>query len=156
MKRKFFKRLFLGLLILLVLIQFIRPEKNNGMADTDKDITHFVQVPDTIKTLLKISCYDCHSNHTVYPWYSEISPGNWWLANHIKEGKADLNFSDFAQYSPRRMKNKLKAIADQVENREMPLKSYLLLHSDARLNEGQIQLIKLWIDSARAEVDRRK
>ena len=156
MKRKLFKRLFLGLLILLVLIQFIRPEKNNGMADSDKDITHFVQVPDTIKTLLKISCYDCHSNHTEYPWYSEISPGNWWLANHIQEGKADLNFSDFAQYSPRRMKNKFKAIADQVEKREMPLKSYLLLHSVARLSDGQIQLIKNWTDSARAEVDRRK
>jgi hypothetical protein len=155
MKRKLLKRILLGLLIMLVLIQFIRPKKNIGIADTDKDIAHFVQVPDTIRNILKTSCYDCHSNHTNYPWYAEISPGSLWLANHIKNGKAELNFSDFSQYTTRRQKNKLNSIAKQVEEREMPLKSYLLLHGNARLSAGQIQLIRDWTDSAKAELERK-
>lgn len=155
-KKTLLKGTLLGLLLLFLLIQLVRPEKNNGVADTDKDITHFVQVPDTIRTLLKISCYDCHSNKTDYPWYAEISPANWWLARHIKNGKEDLNFSDFTQYSRRRMKNKLSSIADQVDKREMPLKSYLLVHGSAKLTEGQIKLIKDWADSAKAELDRNK
>lgn len=154
MKRKLLKRILLGLLISLLLIQFIRPEKNKGIADTEKDVTHYVQVPDTIRSLLKTSCYDCHSNHTSYPWYSEISPVSLWLANHVKKGRAELNFSDFSQYTLRRQKNKLTSIADQVEEREMPLKSYLLLHGNARLSSGQIQLIKDWTDSAKAELER--
>ena len=156
MKKKILKRVLLGLLIVLVLIQFIRPEKNNGLADTDKDITHYVHVPDTIRSILRTSCYDCHSNHTHYPWYAEISPGSLWLANQIKNGQAELNFSDFSQYTTRRQKNKLTSIAEQVEEREMPLKSYLLLHGNARLSAGQIQLIKDWADSAKAELERKQ
>jgi hypothetical protein len=156
MKRKLLKRILLGLLIVLVLIQFIRPAKNNGIADTDKDITHFVQVPDTIRSILRTSCYDCHSNHTNYPWYAEISPASLWLANHVKHGKEELNFSDFSQYTPRRQKNKLTSIAEQVEEREMPLKSYLLIHGNARLSAGQIHLIKDWADSAKAELERKQ
>ena len=156
MKRKLLKRILLALLIILVLIQFIRPVKNKGLADTDKDITHFVQVPDTIRSILKTSCYDCHSNHTNYPWYSEISPASLWLASHIKNGKAELNFSDFSQYTTRRQKNKFTSIAEQVEEKEMPLKSYLLLHGNAKLSSGQIQLIRDWTDSAKAEIERKQ
>lgn len=156
MKRKRLKNILLGLLILFVIVQFIRPEKNKGLAGTDKAITHFVQVPDTVKSILKVSCYDCHSNHTNYPWYSEISPVSLWLANHVKKGKAELNFSDFSQYTARRQKNKLTSIAEQVEGQEMPLKSYLLLHGNARLSAGQIQLIKDWVDSAKAELERKQ
>lgn len=146
------KRITAGLLIIFILIQLIRPKKNNGVAHTNQDITHFVHVPDTVMSILKTSCYDCHSNKTNYPWYAEIAPSSWWLANHIKEGKAELNFSEFSQYSYRRMKSKLSAIAEQVEKREMPLKSYLWLHSTAELSDIQIQLIKTWADSAKAEL----
>lgn len=155
-RKKIFKTILLSLLILFILIQFIRPEKNNGSEETAKDYTHFVSVPDTIKSMFRISCYDCHSNKTHYPWYAEIAPSSWWLANHIKNGKADLNFSDFSQFSPRRMKNKLTAIASQVEKREMPLKSYLFIHNNAELSDGQIKIIKDWADSAKAEVDRKR
>lgn len=156
MKRKRWKKILLGIVIVFVLIQFIRPQKNNGVAETDKDFTHFLFVPDTVRSLLRTSCYDCHSNKTVYPWYAEIAPASWWLANHIKEGKAELNFSDFSQYGRRRMKNKLTSIAEQVEKREMPLPSYVLLHAEAALSEGQIKIIKDWADSAKAEVDRKR
>ena len=156
MKIKWLKRIIAGLLVTFILIQLIRPKKNNGMADTNKDITHFVDVPNTIMSILKTSCYDCHSNKTNYPWYAEIAPSSWLLASHVKEGKAELNFSEFSQYSRRRMKSKLSAIAEQVDKREMPLKSYLWLHSTAELNDTQIQQIKVWADSAKAELDRNR
>ena len=155
-RKKILKKVGLVLLIVFIGMQFIRPQKNNGVADTPNDITHFVTVPDTVMRMLKGSCYDCHSNHTNYPWYAEIAPSSWWLASHVKNGKADLNFSNFAQYTPRRMKNKLSSISDQVENREMPLKSYLFLHGDARLSNEQIQLIRNWTDSSKAELDRKR
>ena len=78
------------------------------------------------------------------------------LARHIKRGKKELNFSDFSQYNRRRMKSKLSSIDEQVENRDMPLKSYLLLHRNAGLNDDQIELIKNWTDSAKAELDQKK
>ncbi|MBB1287346.1 heme-binding domain-containing protein [Flavisolibacter sp. BT320] len=152
MKRKRWEKILLGIVIVFVLIQFIRPQKNNGVAETDKDFTHFLFVPDTVRSLLRTSCYDCHSNKTVYPWYAEIAPASWWLANHIKEGKAELNFSDFSQYSSRRLKTKLNGIGEQVATREMPLKSYLLIHGNAEFSDGQIKIIKDWTDSAKAEL----
>ena len=154
MKRR--TKILIGILILLILIHFIRPERNNGDALGRNDFTHEIPASDTIMGILKVSCFDCHSNHTNYPWYAEISPSSLWLANHIKNGKAELNFSDFSQYTTRRQKNKLNSIAKQVEEREMPLKSYLLLHGNARLSAGQIQLIKDWVDSAKAELERKQ
>jgi len=155
-RKKIFKRIALALLLVFIGIQFIRPKKNNGVADTSNDITQFVSVPDTVLRMLKVSCYDCHSNKTSYPWYAEIAPASWWLAGHIKDGKAELNFSEFSQYSKRRMKTKLNSIGEQVEKREMPLKSYLLIHGNAELGDGQIQIIKNWTDGAKAEIDRRQ
>lgn len=156
MKRKIvLRRVALALLVIFIGIQFLRPPKNNGVADNPTDITHFVTVSDTVMRMLQASCYDCHSNKTNYPWYAEIAPASWWLANHVKEGKAELNFSDFSQYTRRRMKNKMSSIADQVRDREMPLKSYLLIHLNAELSDAQVKLITNWADSAKAELDRK-
>ena len=150
--KKILKGVLIGLLIAFILIQFIRPKKNIGSAEATTDILHVVQVPDTIKKILVFSCYDCHSNNTHYPWYSQIAPSSWWLDNHIKEGKKELNFTEFSKLSPRRMKSKLSAIAEQVEKKEMPLKSYLLIHANAKLSDGQIKLVKNWVDSAKQKL----
>lgn len=150
--KKIVKGVLIGLLIIFVLIQFIRPAKNTGKAEATTDIIHAVQVPDTINKIFQVSCYDCHSNNTHYPWYAEVSPMSLLLASHVKGGKKDLNFTEFASLSPRRMRSKLSAIAEQVEKEQMPLKSYLLIHTNARLKEGQIKLIKDWTDSAKQEI----
>ena len=72
------KRAFaFGFLAILVVIQFIRPERNEGAAETDIDVTHFVDVPNNVMTILQSSCYDCYSNRTEYPWYAEINPVGW-------------------------------------------------------------------------------
>jgi len=89
-------------------------------------------------------CYDCHSNNTVYPWYNKIQPISYLMENHIKEGKKELNFSNFGTYSKRKQKSKLKAIYNQIKDNEMPLWSYTLIHRNAKLFNKDKALIKKW------------
>ena len=110
-----------------------------------QDISTLVPVPDDVQGILKKSCYDCHSNNTRYPWYSYVQPMGWWLAHHIKEGKAELNLSEFAEYSLRRQQSKLKAIAGSIENDEMPLSSYTLIHTGAKLSPTEKELLLDWV-----------
>ncbi|SDL54090.1 Haem-binding domain-containing protein [Catalinimonas alkaloidigena] len=142
----------LSLVALLVLIQFIRPEANAGEENTPRDITHAVEVPDNVMVALKTSCYDCHSNHTVYPWYAQINPVSWWLNHHIEEGKEELNFSEFASYAPKRMDHKLEEIVEEVEEGHMPLPAYTWLHTDANMTDEKIALIKSWASAQRQKL----
>jgi hypothetical protein len=96
-------------------------------------------VPNTIKNKLQVSCYDCHSNNTRYPWYNKIQPITWLLENHIKEGKAELNFSEWDLLSSRRKTSKLRSIIKQIEQNEMPLSSYTLMHRTALFSEAEKQ-----------------
>src|SRR5215217_6021253 len=146
------KKILIGLIVLLVLLQFFQPTHNDGIAEATTDIAHVVQVPDSIMHLLKTSCYDCHSNHTNYPWYSKITPVNWWLNNHINEGKRELNFSIFSNYSYRRKSKKLEEIAKTVEKHQMPLDSYLWIHKEAELNDAQRKMIIDWAKSGQEKV----
>jgi|SRR6185312_3690400 len=137
------RKVLIVVISVLVLIQFIRPEKNVGLADTEKDITHTVTVSPAVKNILEKSCYDCHSNHTNYPWYANIQPVASWLANHVNEGKDELNFSEFNTYKQKRKVHKLKEIIEQVKEGEMPMSSYLIIHKEAALSEEQkTELIK--------------
>lgn len=147
------KKIGIGLLVVLVLIQFIRPEANDGQADTSQDITHAVQVPATVLTTLKTACYDCHSNHTNAVWYANINPIGWWLNHHIEEGKAELNFSEFATYKPKRADHKLEEIAEEVEEGHMPISSYTFMHADAKLSKVQIEEIVAWAKTERQRLN---
>ena len=137
-----------GLVLLLIfgLIQFIPgPERNISSATANKGIEQLYPMPDSIMQILKVACYDCHSNNTNYPWYSNIQPVAWFLNRHIVEGKAELNFDEFGNYSSRRQQSKLKSIRSQIEKREMPLKSYKLLHKKASLTELERSTIINWV-----------
>ncbi|WP_286709900.1 MULTISPECIES: heme-binding domain-containing protein [Sphingobacterium] len=101
-------------------------------------------VPQNVKAILVQSCYDCHSNNTHYPWYSRIQPGAWYMAEHIKKGKEELNFSEFGEYSARRQRNKFRAMAGQVKDGEMPLSSYTLIHRNAVLSPEDKQVLMAW------------
>jgi hypothetical protein len=150
------RKILILLLIALIAIQFVRPQRNNGQAAANTDIMHYVHVPDTVLHLLQRSCYDCHSNHTGYPWYANINPVGLWLRSHINEGKRAINFSDLSSFSQRKLDHRLGDIAEQVVKKEMPLSSYTLIHTYARLDSGQIQLIKAWTDTARKELALKK
>lgn len=146
------KKILIGLLILLIIGQFIRPPYNNGSAQAATDITHAVQVPDTVMGILKTSCYDCHSNYTRYPWYSKITPVNWWLYNHIADGKRGLNFSAFTMYTFKKQAKRMDDIAETVDKHEMPLDSYLWIHKNAKLSDAQRQILIDWTKTAKQQV----
>ena len=149
------KRLALVLLVVFLAIQFIRPVRNINPAVLSTDITKLVSVPEKVSAILKHSCYDCHSNNTRYPWYMNIQPMGWVMADHIKDGKKDLNFSEFGSYSLRKQTNKLSAIEDVLQENEMPLSSYLILHRSAKLSDADKQLIVAWVAAAKETIDKK-
>ncbi len=133
------------LLLIVIGLQFIQPEPNKTGKVSASGFTETFTVPGNIQAILKDACYDCHSNNTSYPWYARIQPVAWILANHIKEGKAELNFSDFGSLGKRRQVSKLRAIASQVKENEMPISSYKLMHKKARLTAGEKMLLINWM-----------
>jgi hypothetical protein len=147
------KRFLLWLLVLLVIIQFVRPAKNSSSRMSPHDITLHFAVPDSVLTILKRSCYDCHSNNTVYPWYDRIQPVAWWLQYHVNHGKHSLNFSEFSTYTPVRQVHKLKNISQEIKEDGMPLDSYLWIHKDAILSPEEKELVTHWADSLRKTID---
>jgi hypothetical protein len=138
------KMILLVLLIVFIGIQFIRPVRNESEQVLSADITKTFNVPDSVLNVLKISCYDCHSNNTNYPFYVNIEPVGWMLNNHIKNGKEKLNFSDFGAYSRRRQISKLRSIISQIQDDKMPLSSYTTIHKDAVLTTEDKTLIIDW------------
>ncbi|WP_411273029.1 heme-binding domain-containing protein [Daejeonella sp.] len=106
------KKILSRLLSIFVLIQFVRPARNQSNVIEPDDISSDYPAPDNIKAMIKTSCYDCHSNNTNYPWYSQIQPLAWRLNHHIEEGKDELNFSDFAAFNTRYKSHKLDEIME--------------------------------------------
>ena len=140
------KILFIGLIIFL-LIQLYQPARNISFEqDITGNFTKVYNVPKNVEIILRTSCYDCHSNNTYYPWYSYIQPARFFMERHIKEGKEELNFNEFGNYSKRRQNSKLKAISKEIESNEMPLSSYTLIHKNAILTASQKKKVLDWIN----------
>ena len=146
---KIVKTIALVLLVAFVGIQFVPTARNQSDIVPKTDFMKVNEVPDQVKNKLQVSCYDCHSNNTAYPWYNKIQPVAWFLEGHIKKGKSELNFSEWADYSDRRKKSKLKSIISQIKDDEMPLASYTLIHKDAKFNENDKQEITDWLSRLR-------
>jgi hypothetical protein len=128
---------------LLISLQFIPFSfKNSGVATTSFEKK--LNVPPLILNQLKISCFDCHSNQTNYPIYCHLQPINYYMNHHIEGGKDKLNFDDFSTYSNRKLSTKLDEIISQLEQKEMPLSSYTLIHLNAKLSDSQNQKLIDW------------
>ncbi len=145
-------RVGIAILVLLLLIQLIRPAKNQELVASPADLRYHYPPPGDVQHLLDLACYDCHSNNTRYPWYNNIEPVGWWMAYHVNEGKKHLNFSTFGSYPRARLSRMFKHISDQVRNHGMPIASYLWEHTDARLSPAQTRLIVTWADSLEKEL----
>lgn len=145
--KKTIRLVFYFLVLGFIILQFFQPDKNLGDINLRDDLFQVATIDDSVKTLLENSCYDCHSNHTKYPWYSYISPVSLFLNNHIVEGKAELNFSDWGTYSKIDKISHLDDICDAVSEGEMPPGSYLILHKDASLSEKNIKKICDWAET---------
>jgi hypothetical protein len=142
---KFLKILLIVFVIVLIAIQFLPTQTNLKKGLSSNDITKTLVVPANVQLILRTSCYDCHSNNTHYPWYSNIQPVRYMLDSHISDGKKELNFNEFSSYSTRKQKNKLKAIAKEVAEDGMPLFSYTIIHQYAKLDTTQKLVVKNWI-----------
>ena len=141
------KKISIVLLLIFILIQFIRPEKNTATGTGKNDIATKYPVPDSVQAILKVACYDCHSNNTRYPWYAQIQPVGWWLSNHIKDGKRGLNFSEFTSYRIIKQFHRLDDINELVKKNEMPLSSYTLIHTDAKLTQQEKNILAKWTET---------
>ena len=145
------KKAIIGLLAALIIIQFIKPDRNLS-DDQTYNISSKYPVPENLNHILEVACNDCHSNKTRYPWYSNIQPIAWWLEHHVTDGKRHLNFSEFTRGRIAIQNHKLEEVIEMVEELEMPLPSYtyLGLHKEANLTEEQRKII---IDWAREQME---
>jgi hypothetical protein len=139
-----FKRFVLGLVIVLAAIQFVRPDRTNPPVTAAQAVQTAASVSPAVDAILKRSCYDCHSSETRWPWYSAVAPMAWGVANHVKEGRAQMNFSEWGTYPAKKRVALLEKMCDEVREGRMPLKQYVWLHRDATLSEADWKSVCDW------------
>lgn len=130
------KVIFLSLMVIFLAIQLVPAKRTNPEVVSD------FRGPEEVKKILVRSCYDCHSNETVWPWYSKIAPISWLAIHDVEEGREELNFSEWDRFKSKR--RLIKEIYEESEEGEMPLPIYLLLHPSARLSEDDLAILKAW------------
>lgn len=132
--------------VLVVLAQFWPVDRTNPPVGQAA-----MAMPDgEVGTILQNACMDCHSHETTWPWYARVAPGSWLMADHVADGRSELNFSTWAELAPDRQDHKLEELVEKVEGGEMPLRSYTLLHASARLTDAERQLLTDWARERRA------
>jgi len=139
------KKIFYSIILILIVIQFFRIDKTNPKIDISKDFININQPSTEVAADIKSACYDCHSNETVYPWYTNIAPVSWWIKDHINEGRDELNFSEWGNFTFKRKNHKLKKIVEEVNDGDMPLETYTWIHSKSRLSKEQRQNLVDWV-----------
>jgi hypothetical protein len=127
-----------GLAVVFAGLQLVPVEKNNP------PVRQEVDAPPPVMEILRRACYDCHSNETRWPWYSRVAPSSWFVSTHVRKGRGDLNFSDWPIYDFEQQQLNLDDIQKQIEKGKMPLRSYLLLHPEARLSETDRSTLLDW------------
>lgn len=138
------KKVVYVLVILLLAIQFFRPEKNISTVVSQNHISKKYTTPEEVKIILDKSCNDCHSNNTRYPWYANVQPVAWWLNDHIEEGKGEINFDEFLTYPAKKARHKMEEVNEMVKEGEMPLNSYTWVHKEAVLSQSEKLAIANW------------
>ena len=134
-----------GLVLLLLVVQLVpaAPADNPPVEEE-------LEVPPEVAEVLRQSCYDCHSHETTWPWYAHVAPMKWLVRDHVADGRSNLNFTAWNRLSAEDRPHKLEEVAEEVEEEHMPLRSYLILHRDARLSDAERELL---IDWATGEAD---
>jgi hypothetical protein len=129
---------------LLVLLQFVPVDRSNP------PVTAAMSVGDgEVAEILQAACNDCHTHETTWPWYSTVAPVSMFVADHVAEGREHFNLSTWNEQDARRRDHKLEEMIEMVEEGEMPLRSYTLLHSEGRLTEEQREVLMAWARSER-------
>ena len=142
------KKILLGLLGILVILQFFSIDKTNPSIDPDADFLFVSNAPENIKQYFKNACYDCHSNHTKYPWYTNVAPVSFWIKGHIDHARANTNYSEWTtQYDDNGRSHKIQETIEKIKLGHMPPKSYKWMHPEAKVNEDQIKEVLNWLSS---------
>ncbi|WP_222537005.1 heme-binding domain-containing protein [Pedobacter polysacchareus] len=147
------KKALVIIAILILVIQLFRPAKNSSASISPNAIEAHYPVSNEIGVILRRSCYDCHSNTTAYPWYSNIQPFAWWLQSHVNEGKHELNFDEFNNYDVKKKKHKLDEVIETIEKDEMPLTSYTLIHRGAVLSPKDKDKLITWAKELKKNIN---
>lgn len=128
----------IGTVVVLGAIQLVRPRRTNPPG------TGEIEAPAQVQRVLRRSCYDCHSNRTVWPWYSQVAPVSWLLYSDVSEGRHHMNFSEWKSLTPERRAKKQRAVGKAVKSGDMPPWYYLPMHRKARLTTADKQLLEKW------------
>src|SRR6266404_877208 len=150
--KKVMKWTLIIVLGLFILIQFVRPARTNPAVDESQTIAAHTQMTPQVKDILDRSCRDCHSNQTVWPWYTNVAPISWWLSNHVNEGRQNLNLSEWGKLDQDRQDRKLRQICDEVSDGVMPLSSYVPMHPQAKLSAEDKKTLCDWTEAERARL----
>jgi hypothetical protein len=140
-------KILAGLAAVCLLLQLVRPAQPAAAAPGHGDLLVQHPAPDPVRRLLTGACYDCHSDQTSHPWYAAVEPVGWWLAGHIRDGRAALNFSSFGALPAKSAMHLLDQCVDAVNHGEMPPSSYRLLHGDARLGDEEKTQLTAWFQN---------
>ncbi len=143
------KKILIALFVIFIISQFFGPEKNEGSMESIDAFLAETNPPESVKLILKEACLDCHSDVTKYPWYNKITPVNYWLAYHVKDGKKHFNMSNWVGNSVKRKDHKFEELIEMVEDKEMPLNSYTWTHTEAKLTDAQIKEVLDWAKKVR-------
>jgi hypothetical protein len=146
------KVIIITLIVIFIAVQFIPSGIPLNVPDDNRSIANDSLVAGSVLKQLRKSCFDCHSNQVNFPWYSKMAPSSWFLAGHINEGRSHLNFSEWEDYSNREKVRILEEIKEEVASGGMPLKSYLLIHRDAKPDSAEVAAILKWADNATAKI----
>jgi len=128
-------------------LQFIRPARTNPPIDETRTLQARSSMRPEVAAILNRSCNDCHSHQTRWPWYSNVAPVSWFVINHVNDGRGNVNFSDWAQYSAREQQGLLKQMCREAKSGMMPLGSYLRLHGDAKLSGEDVKMLCDWANA---------
>ncbi|WP_317038767.1 heme-binding domain-containing protein [Chryseobacterium sp. Leaf180] len=128
-------------LLAFVLIQFIPVDKTNLPVDEKVNFVMVEKTPSKIVSMLKSSCYDCHSNETRYPKYASVAPVSWSIKSHVEEGRDHMNFSVWKNYNNDLKKSMLEKSIQTIENRSMPLPGYIVYHNEANLSTAERKVL---------------
>jgi hypothetical protein len=148
------KWLAIALIVLLVAIQFVRPARTNPSVDQSQAIEAHTQIPNEVTAILDRSCRDCHSNKTVWPWYSNMAPVSWWVIDHVNHGRTHLNYSEWGKLKREDQDKMLREICDEVFDGNMPLPSYLPMHPAAKLSEQDKKTLCDWTKEERQRLSK--
>jgi Haem-binding domain len=146
--RKVLSWIAVAIATFLIGAQFVHPDRQNPPVDASRTLEARVEVPREVSDILSRACADCHSNQTSWPWYSNVAPVSWYVADHVNHGRKHLNFSTWASYERNEAEEMLDSICREVKKGMMPLKSYTRLHPEAKLNAADVKTLCDWSDTA--------